>query len=59
MKYGANDVLRREYGPYVVEPEVGYDFSIVLDLENLPATQGAFLHLTGFTGYGFLLHFGI
>ncbi|RPB26104.1 P34-Arc-domain-containing protein [Terfezia boudieri ATCC MYA-4762] len=39
VKYGANDVLRREYGPYVVEPEVGYDFSIVLDLENLPATQ--------------------
>ncbi|KAF8424702.1 Arp2/3 complex, 34 kd subunit p34-Arc-domain-containing protein [Tirmania nivea] len=39
VKYGANDVLRREYGPYVVEPEVGYDFSIVLDVENLPATQ--------------------
>lgn len=57
MKYGANDVLRREYGPYVVDPEAGYDFSIVLDLENLPATQGAFPHLIGFPGYGFLLYF--
>ena len=44
VKYGANEVLQREYGSYVVEPEAGYDFSIVLDLENLPATQGAFPH---------------
>lgn len=55
-KYGANEVLQREYGPYVVEPEAGYDFSILLDLENLPETQGAFSHLTRFTGYGLLLH---
>ncbi|KAI5799153.1 Arp2/3 complex, 34 kd subunit p34-Arc-domain-containing protein [Peziza echinospora] len=38
-KYGANDVLSREYGPYVTTPEAGYNFSILLDLENLPAEQ--------------------
>ncbi|KAF8477300.1 Arp2/3 complex, 34 kd subunit p34-Arc-domain-containing protein [Kalaharituber pfeilii] len=39
VKYGANEVLQREYGPYIVDTETGYDFSIQLDLENLPATQ--------------------
>ncbi|RPA73030.1 ARP2/3 actin-organizing complex subunit Arc34 [Ascobolus immersus RN42] len=34
VKYGANEVLAREYGPYVVAPEDGYDFSIQLDLEK-------------------------
>ncbi|KAI0387515.1 P34-Arc-domain-containing protein [Hypomontagnella monticulosa] len=37
VKYGAEKVLQREYGPYVVAPEVGYDFSVQVDLENLPA----------------------
>lgn len=40
VQYGAHDVLQREYGPYIVEPEPGYDFSIQVDLENLPAEQG-------------------
>ncbi|KAI1142156.1 P34-Arc-domain-containing protein [Hypoxylon sp. FL0543] len=39
VKYGAQDVLQREYGPYVVSPEVGYDFSVQLDLENLPESK--------------------
>lgn len=39
LKYGAGEVLQREYGTYIVEPEQGYDFSIQLDLENLPAEQ--------------------
>ncbi|KAI1386200.1 P34-Arc-domain-containing protein [Hypoxylon trugodes] len=34
--YGAEQVLQREYGPYVVAPEIGYDFSVQVDLENLP-----------------------
>ncbi|KAK4131741.1 P34-Arc-domain-containing protein [Trichocladium antarcticum] len=38
VRYGAEEVLNREYGPYVVAPEPGYDFSILVDLENLPAT---------------------
>lgn len=40
VKYGAEQVLNREYGQYVVPPEAGYDFSIVVDLENLPAEKG-------------------
>jgi actin related protein 2/3 complex subunit 2 len=40
LRYGAEEVLNREYGPYVVPPEPGYDFSILIDLENLPAEKG-------------------
>lgn len=40
VKYGAEQVLNREYGEYVVPPEPGYDFSITVDLENLPAEKG-------------------
>ncbi|KAK4251161.1 Arp2/3 complex, 34 kd subunit p34-Arc-domain-containing protein [Corynascus novoguineensis] len=41
LRYGAKEVLNREYGPYVVPPEPGFDFSILVDLENLPAEQEA------------------
>ena len=41
MQYGAQQVLEREYGPYIVAPEPGYDFSVLIDLENLPAEQEA------------------
>lgn len=37
VQYGAQEVLEREYGPYIVNPEPGYDFSVQIDLENLPA----------------------
>lgn len=40
MKYGAEQVLRREYGEYVVPAEPGFDFSVMVDLENLPAEKG-------------------
>ncbi|KAI0459689.1 Arp2/3 complex [Xylaria acuta] len=39
VQYGAEDVLQREYGQYVVPPETGYDFSVLVDLENLPADK--------------------
>ncbi|KAI1403415.1 P34-Arc-domain-containing protein [Hypoxylon fuscum] len=39
VQYGAEQVLQREYGPYVVAPEVGYDFSVLVDLENLPEAK--------------------
>lgn len=42
VKYGAEEVLNREYGPYVVPPEPGYDFSVEVDLENLPAEKGQY-----------------
>ena len=32
-------MLEREYGPYIVSPEPGYDFSIQVDLNDLPAEQ--------------------
>jgi len=41
VKYGAEQVLQREYGDYVVSPEPGFNFSIMLDLENLPEDKGA------------------
>jgi actin related protein 2/3 complex subunit 2 len=40
VKYGAEQVLQREYGSYVVPPEAGFDFSVLVDLENLPADKG-------------------
>lgn len=40
VRYGAEQVLNREYGQYVVATEPGYDFSVVIDLENLPAEKG-------------------
>ncbi|EEH16147.1 hypothetical protein PABG_06234 [Paracoccidioides brasiliensis Pb03] len=41
VQYGAQSVLEREYGPFIVSPEPGYDFSILVDLENLPAEPEA------------------
>lgn len=37
--YGAQQVLERAYGPYIVSPEQGYDFSVQIDLEQLPESQ--------------------
>jgi len=39
VKYGAEQVLVREYGDYVVNTEPGYDFSVMVDLEKLPETK--------------------
>ncbi|KAF2756671.1 actin-related protein-like protein 2/3 complex subunit 2 [Pseudovirgaria hyperparasitica] len=39
VQYGAQAVLEREYGPYIVSPESGYDFSVQVDLEALPESQ--------------------
>lgn len=41
VQYGAQGVLEREYGPYIVSPEPGYDFSIMIDLNDLPAEAEA------------------
>ena len=41
VNYGAQAILEREYGPFIVQPESGYDFSVEIDLESLPAEQEA------------------
>jgi len=40
VQYGAQEVLEREYGPYIVAPETGYDFSVLVDLQQLPEEAG-------------------
>lgn len=40
LQHGAQEVLEREYGQYIVSPEAGYDFSVLIDLDNLPGDQG-------------------
>ncbi|KAK3046605.1 Arp complex subunit [Extremus antarcticus] len=39
LKYGAQEILEREYGQYIVEPEQAYNFSVQVDLEKLPESQ--------------------
>lgn len=46
VQYGAQAVLEREYGPFIVAPESGYDFSVQVDLENLPEDQGTLARST-------------
>ena len=41
LQYGAQEVLEREYGPYIAPPEAGYDFSVLIDLQQLPEDAGA------------------
>ncbi|KAK4649296.1 Arp complex subunit [Podospora bellae-mahoneyi] len=41
VRYGAEELLAEEYGPYVIPPEPGYDFSLQIDLENLPEEKEA------------------
>ena len=40
VNYGAQQVLEREYSQYIVEPESGYNFSVQVDLNDLPAEKG-------------------
>ncbi|KAF9164000.1 hypothetical protein DFQ27_004033 [Actinomortierella ambigua] len=37
IQYGAESVLKREYSQWITQPEVGYDFSLLFDLENIGA----------------------
>ncbi|KAK9477618.1 Arp2/3 complex, 34 kd subunit p34-Arc-domain-containing protein [Lipomyces japonicus] len=40
QKYGVDELLLREYGDYAISPpETGYDFSLIIDLDNLPSDQ--------------------
>jgi actin related protein 2/3 complex, subunit 2 len=39
LSYGAEQVLQREYGSFITSPEAGYDLSLIVDLDSLPAAQ--------------------
>lgn len=34
-------LLQREYGDYIVDAESGYDFSIQIEYDKLPANKGS------------------
>ncbi|GAA93657.1 hypothetical protein E5Q_00304 [Mixia osmundae IAM 14324] len=36
-RYGASELIQREYGPYITETEPDYSVSLAIDLEQLPA----------------------
>jgi len=36
QQHGADDLIKREYGDILTEPEPGYNVSILFDLENIP-----------------------
>lgn len=44
-KYGANDIMEREYPGMSTTPEPGYDFSLLIDLASLPEDPDARLTL--------------
>lgn len=41
QQYGVDDLMKRVYGDRVVEPESGYDCSVLVDLETLGADAAA------------------
>ncbi len=55
VQYGAEEVLEREYGPFIVTPEAGYDFSVLVDLENLPTEPGELIPCTNPIPYVYYL----
>lgn len=40
LQHGALQVLEREYAGLVTDTEPSYDFSLIVDLENLPEGDG-------------------
>lgn len=36
QEHGATELLNRVYGSYVTEPESGFNFSLLINLENIP-----------------------
>jgi actin related protein 2/3 complex subunit 2 len=42
VQYGALDVMEREYKGMIIGVEQGYDFTIAVNLEKLPSSQGIY-----------------
>lgn len=36
QEHGADELLKREYGELLIDPENGYNVSVLIDLENIP-----------------------
>lgn len=50
VRYGALDVLQREYGSLVqAQPESDYNISLLVDLETAPPEGGKFIPSLGFS----------
>ncbi|XP_043360745.1 actin-related protein 2/3 complex subunit 2 isoform X1 [Dermochelys coriacea] len=47
QEHGADELLKRVYGNFLVNPEPGYNVSLVYDLENLPAAKDSVVHQAG------------
>ncbi|KAM9287451.1 actin-related protein 2/3 complex subunit 2 [Colius striatus] len=47
QEHGADEVLKKVYGNYLVNPESGYNVSLLYDLENLPADKDSIVHQAG------------
>ena len=45
--YGANEFLERMYRSFLVNPESGYNVSLLYNLENLPASKDSIVHQAG------------
>ena len=40
VKYGATEILEREYKGMIIPAEQGYDFTVEINLDNIPSSQG-------------------
>lgn len=47
QEHGADELLKREYGQFLIEPEEGYNVSVLVDLENIPADWEKVAHKIG------------
>nr|XP_025709289.1 actin-related protein 2/3 complex subunit 2-like [Callorhinus ursinus] len=45
--HGADELLKRVYGSFLVNPKSGYDVSLLYDLENLLASKDSIVHQAG------------
>ncbi|XP_074047485.1 actin-related protein 2/3 complex subunit 2 isoform X1 [Macrotis lagotis] len=45
--HGADELLKRVYGSFLINPESGYNVSLLYDLENLPASKDSIVHQAG------------
>lgn len=47
QKYGADDLIKREYKDLLTSPETGYNISLLIDLEKLPTDKEGLIKKVG------------